>query len=98
MRLASVRRSLFTNDAARSKFLAHLMTGTKEILQTGQGSTCLLGLIVRLNIALCMMKFITVDIANFYGEIFHCMTCYSFMTSLLHFRLKKFCRSGVRSC
>lgn len=37
MRLASVRRSLFTNDAARSKFLAHLMTGTKVILQTGQG-------------------------------------------------------------
>lgn len=37
MRLASVRRSLFTNDAARSKFLVHLMTGTKDILQTGQG-------------------------------------------------------------
>ncbi|KAK3034697.1 hypothetical protein RJ639_032458 [Escallonia herrerae] len=37
VRLASVRRSLFTNDAARSKFLAHLITGTKEILQTGQG-------------------------------------------------------------
>ncbi|KAF8028166.1 hypothetical protein BT93_E0929 [Corymbia citriodora subsp. variegata] len=37
VRLASVRRSLFTNDVARSKFLAHLMTGTKEILQTGQG-------------------------------------------------------------
>ncbi|GLT74542.1 hypothetical protein SLA2020_463300 [Shorea laevis] len=37
VRLASVRRSLFTNDGARSKFLAHLMTGTKEILQTGQG-------------------------------------------------------------
>ena len=37
MRLASVRRSLFTNDAARSTFLAHLMTGTKDILQTGQG-------------------------------------------------------------
>ncbi|KAJ6961571.1 exportin-7-like isoform X1 [Populus alba x Populus x berolinensis] len=36
VRLASVRRSLFTNDAARSKFLAHLMTGTKEILQTGR--------------------------------------------------------------
>ncbi|CAJ1972962.1 unnamed protein product [Sphenostylis stenocarpa] len=36
VRLASVRRSLFTNDAARSKFLAHLMTGTKVILQTGQ--------------------------------------------------------------
>ncbi|KAL1811235.1 hypothetical protein ACET3Z_021300 [Daucus carota] len=37
VRLASVRRSLFTNDAARSKFLAHLMTGTKEVLQTGKG-------------------------------------------------------------
>lgn len=37
VRLASVRRSLFSNDAERSKFLAHLMTGTKEILQTGQG-------------------------------------------------------------
>ncbi|XP_059653720.1 uncharacterized protein LOC132300582 isoform X1 [Cornus florida] len=37
VRLASVRRSLFTNDPARSKFLAHLMTGTKEILQSGQG-------------------------------------------------------------
>ncbi|XP_057979994.1 uncharacterized protein LOC131165875 isoform X2 [Malania oleifera] len=37
VRLASVRRSLFTNDAARSKFLAHLMTGTKEVLKTGQG-------------------------------------------------------------
>ncbi|XP_010558032.1 PREDICTED: exportin-7-like isoform X2 [Tarenaya hassleriana] len=37
VRLASVRRSLFTNDATRSKFLAHLMTGTKEILQTGKG-------------------------------------------------------------
>ncbi|KAL5994858.1 hypothetical protein ACLOJK_024915 [Asimina triloba] len=38
VRLASVRRSLFTSDTERSKFLAHLMTGTKEILQTGQGS------------------------------------------------------------
>lgn len=37
VRLASVRRSLFANDTARSKYLAHLMTGTKEILQTGQG-------------------------------------------------------------
>jgi exportin-7 len=37
VRLASVRRSLFTNDATRSNFLAHLMTGTKEILQTGKG-------------------------------------------------------------
>nr|GMD36638.1 exportin-7-like isoform X1 [Ipomoea batatas] len=37
VRLASIRRSVFTNDAARSKFLAHLMTGTKDILQTGIG-------------------------------------------------------------
>ncbi|EPS69108.1 hypothetical protein M569_05657, partial [Genlisea aurea] len=37
VRLASVRRSLFTNDEARSKFLDHLMSGTKEILRTGQG-------------------------------------------------------------
>ncbi|XP_070680794.1 uncharacterized protein [Malus domestica] len=37
VRLASVRRSLFTSDPARSKFLSHLITGTKEILQTGQG-------------------------------------------------------------
>lgn len=37
VRLASIRRSLFPNDEARSKFLAHLMSGTKEILQTGQG-------------------------------------------------------------
>ncbi|GAB2238779.1 hypothetical protein Droror1_Dr00024692 [Drosera rotundifolia] len=37
VRLASVRRSLFTNDASRVKFLAHLMMGTKEILQSGQG-------------------------------------------------------------
>lgn len=37
MRLASVRRSLFTNDTTRSTFLAHLMTGTREILQTGKG-------------------------------------------------------------
>ncbi|KAK9289852.1 hypothetical protein L1049_008012 [Liquidambar formosana] len=37
VRLASVRRSLFTNDTSRLKFLAHLMTGTKEILQIGKG-------------------------------------------------------------
>lgn len=37
VRLASVRRSLFTDDPARSQFLAQLMRGTKEILQTGQG-------------------------------------------------------------
>ncbi|WOK95926.1 exportin-7-like isoform X2 [Canna indica] len=37
VRLASVRRSLFTDGPARSQFLGHLMNGTKEILQTGQG-------------------------------------------------------------
>ncbi|CAO2833097.1 unnamed protein product [Amaranthus hypochondriacus] len=36
VRLASVRRSVFS-DNVRSKYLAHLMTGTKEILQSGQG-------------------------------------------------------------
>ncbi|KAF3327052.1 exportin-7 isoform X1 [Carex littledalei] len=37
VRLASVRRSLFTDDPSRSQYLSHLMGGTKEILQTGQG-------------------------------------------------------------
>ena len=37
MRLASVRRSIFVEDPARSLFLSHLMLGTKEILLTGQG-------------------------------------------------------------
>nr|XP_018624016.1 exportin-7 isoform X3 [Nicotiana tomentosiformis] len=37
IRLASVRRSLFTNDTSRVKYLAHLMTGTKDIMQTGKG-------------------------------------------------------------
>lgn len=37
VRLASVRRSLFTNDTTRLKYLAHLMTGTKEIMETGKG-------------------------------------------------------------
>ncbi|KAK7393039.1 hypothetical protein VNO78_21490 [Psophocarpus tetragonolobus] len=37
LRLASTRRSLFSNDAARMKFLSHLMQGTKEILRTGIG-------------------------------------------------------------
>ncbi|OIV90033.1 hypothetical protein TanjilG_23953 [Lupinus angustifolius] len=37
LRLASARRSVFPNDAARLKFLSHLMQGTKEILQTGIG-------------------------------------------------------------
>lgn len=36
-RLASVRRSAFTNDSPRIQFLSHLMMGTKEILQTGRG-------------------------------------------------------------
>ena len=38
MRLASVRRSLFADDVGQSQFLARLMAGTKEILQTGKGS------------------------------------------------------------
>lgn len=37
LRLASTRRSLFSNDTARMKFLSHLMRSTKEILQTGIG-------------------------------------------------------------
>ncbi|KAM4091517.1 hypothetical protein ACJW30_09G141900 [Castanea mollissima] len=37
LRLASIRRSFFINDATRLKFLSHLMTGTKEILQSGIG-------------------------------------------------------------
>ncbi|KAJ6838433.1 exportin-7 [Iris pallida] len=37
VRLASVRRSLFADEAARSQFLAHLMAGTKDILQMGKG-------------------------------------------------------------
>ncbi|PNT70346.1 exportin-7 isoform X3 [Brachypodium distachyon] len=37
VRLASVRRSIFLEDPARSQFLSHLMSGTREILQTGQG-------------------------------------------------------------
>ncbi|KAK7344913.1 hypothetical protein VNO77_15144 [Canavalia gladiata] len=37
LRLASTRRSLFSNDTARMKFLSLLMQGTKEILQTGIG-------------------------------------------------------------
>nr|GLL36704.1 exportin-7-like isoform X2 [Ipomoea trifida] len=39
VRLASVRRSVFTNDTARMKYLLHLMTGTKDILRTGKGLT-----------------------------------------------------------
>ncbi|XP_040377848.1 exportin-7-A isoform X2 [Oryza brachyantha] len=37
VRLASVRRSIFVEDPSRTQFLSHLMSGTKEILQTGQG-------------------------------------------------------------
>lgn len=37
VRLASVRRSLFTNDSTRLKYLAQLMSGTKEILEMGKG-------------------------------------------------------------
>ncbi|PON80683.1 Coatomer beta subunit [Parasponia andersonii] len=35
--LASVRRSLFTSESSRVKFLSQLMMGSKEILQTGKG-------------------------------------------------------------
>ncbi len=37
VRLASVRRSLFTDEASRSRFLAQLVTGSQEILQGQQG-------------------------------------------------------------
>jgi exportin-7 len=37
VRLASVRRSLFVSDAERSKFLNHLVTGTRDILRSQQG-------------------------------------------------------------
>ena len=36
-RMASVRRSLFSSEAERSKFLSHIMNGTREILRTRQG-------------------------------------------------------------
>ena len=36
VRLASVRRSLFTNEAERSKFLNHLANGTRDILRNQQ--------------------------------------------------------------
>ncbi|RAL51924.1 hypothetical protein DM860_010642 [Cuscuta australis] len=39
VRLTSIRRSLFSNDAARMKYLSQLMKGTKDILQTGKGLT-----------------------------------------------------------
>jgi len=37
VRLASVRRSLFTNETERAKFLNHLAGGTLELLRTQQG-------------------------------------------------------------
>ena len=37
VRLASVRRSLFISDTERSRFLNHLVKGTREILRTQQG-------------------------------------------------------------
>ncbi|XP_062227825.1 uncharacterized protein LOC133926086 isoform X3 [Phragmites australis] len=37
VRLACVRRSIFVEDPGRTQFLSHLMSGTKEILLTGQG-------------------------------------------------------------
>ena len=37
VRLASVRRSLFISDTERSRFLNHLVKGTREVLRTQQG-------------------------------------------------------------
>ena len=37
VRLASVRRSLFTGEAERSAFLARLVTGTRDVLRSNQG-------------------------------------------------------------
>lgn len=37
VRLASVRRSLFTNEVERSKFLNALVNGTREILRSQMG-------------------------------------------------------------
>lgn len=37
VRLASVRRSLFSNEAERAKFLNHLARGTRELLRSQQG-------------------------------------------------------------
>lgn len=37
MRLASVRRSLFSNETERSKFLNALVNGTRDILRTQMG-------------------------------------------------------------
>jgi len=37
VRLASVRRSLFTSETERAKFLNHLASGTREILRSQRG-------------------------------------------------------------
>ena len=37
VRLASVRRSLFTGEEERSKFLNELVTGTTQIMSSQQG-------------------------------------------------------------
>ena len=37
VRLASVRRSLFTSEAERTQFLHHLVTGTRDVLRAQQG-------------------------------------------------------------
>lgn len=37
VRLASVRRSLFTGETERSAFLARLVTGTRDVLRSNQG-------------------------------------------------------------
>lgn len=37
VRLASVRRSLFTNETERTQFLHHLVTGTRDVLRAQTG-------------------------------------------------------------
>jgi len=37
VRLASIRRSLFSNDGERTKFLHHLVAGTRDILRAQTG-------------------------------------------------------------
>lgn len=39
VRLASVRRSLFTGEAERLRFLSEMINGTREILRKQQGNT-----------------------------------------------------------
>ena len=74
MQLASVRCSLLTNDAARSKFLAHLMTGTKEILQTGQG-------VVGLSYTLFCLCFNDIEQMQLFRSIDCSCVCWYYITT-----------------